>query len=150
MAQDVAVLHNINPTTGAPLTAGTMTSDITAVTFAPAGDNVVTTITFTFQAISDTGVDVTNSINLLDNSSATQLRYVRFSVAKLVPGTNGSPDEWFDYVNGSRIYPTVVGGRGLVRNNPGVSPASYTYRFPDNAVTVSGAGSGDSRRPLSG
>ena len=137
------------------LTAGTITAAITAVTFgAPVGDNVPVAITFTFQALSDTGTDITytttntTGINLLDNSSATQLRYARFSLAKLVPGTSypasgtQSTNEWFDYVNGSRVYPTVPGGGGLVRNNPGVSPANYTYSFPDNAVTISGAGSG--------
>jgi OmcA/MtrC family decaheme c-type cytochrome len=139
---DVAALHNLNPTTGAVLLAGTVNAAITGATFAPAGDNVITTITFTFQALNDAGADVTGSINLLDNSSATQLRFVRFSLAKLVPGTvfpssgTQGTNEWFDYVNGSR-----VNGK-LVRNNPGVSPANYTYTFPDNAVTVSGAGSG--------
>ena len=148
---DVAMLHNLSPTTGNVLTAGTLTTAITSVTFGtPVGDNVPVSMTFTFQAISDTGVDVTNTapLNLLDNSSATQLRFARFSLAKLVPGTafpasgTQSTNEWFDYVNGSR-----VNGR-LVRDNPGVSPASYTYTFPDNAVTVSGAGSGTPAVPF--
>ena len=68
--------------------------------------------------------------------------YTRFSLAKLVPGTvfpaTGAQgtNEWFDYVNGSR-----VGGRLI-----DLGGGNFRYDFPDNAVTISGVG--DSLDPL--
>jgi OmcA/MtrC family decaheme c-type cytochrome len=123
---DVAVLHNLSPSTGNVLVSYTVAAAITGVTFTPTGDNIVTAVTFTFATANAAGT--APAIVLTDNSSATQLRYVRFSLAKLVPGASGSSDEWFDYVNGSR-----VNGR-LVDNGGG----SFTYTFPDNTVTISG------------
>ncbi len=49
----------------------------------------------------------------------TRLGWVRFSMAKLVPGTSGGPDQWIDYVNGERIPSKLVDhGDG-----------TYTYTF---------------------
>ena len=129
---NVASVHNFDPATGNKLAPYTVTATITGVTFTPVGDNVITAMTFTFATANAAATAPT--INLLDNSSSTQLRYARFSIAHLDNGTNGNPNNWFDYTNGSR-----VNGR-LVRNNPGVEPANYTYTFPDNTVTISGAG----------
>jgi OmcA/MtrC family decaheme c-type cytochrome len=124
--EPVAAVHNLNPTTGAKLVPYTVTAAITGVTFTPSGDNVVTAVTFTFATADATGT--APAINLLDNSSATQLRYVRFSLSQLIPGTNGDPNEWEDPVNNSRVNGRLVAGAGN----------SYTYTFPDNAVTISG------------
>jgi OmcA/MtrC family decaheme c-type cytochrome len=125
---NVASVHNFDGATGNKLAPYTVTATITGVTFTPVGDNVITRMTFTF-ATADAAATAP-TINLLDNSSSTQLRYARFSIAHLDNGTNGNPNEWFDYTNGSR-----VNGR-LVANGGG----SYTYTFPDNTVTISGAG----------
>ena len=120
---------------------------ITAVTFGtPVGDNVPVSMIFTFQAISDTGRIHGHPLNLLDNSSATQLRFARFSLAKLVPGTSfpasgtQGTNEWFDYVNGSRV------NGNLVRNNLGF-PGQLHLHLPGQRRD--GQRGRDSRRPLS-
>jgi OmcA/MtrC family decaheme c-type cytochrome len=123
---DVAVLHSLSPTTGNPLVPYTVNAAITGVTFTPNGDNVVTAVTFTFATANSAGT--APAINLLDNSSATQLRYVRFSLAQLIPGAGGDANEWFDFVNNNRVNGQMVDNGG----------GSYTYTFLDNAITVSG------------
>lgn len=41
------------------------------------------------------------------------LSNVRFAIAKLVPGTNGNPDEWVSYVSTTKTAATGVGPGGL-------------------------------------
>ena len=52
-------------------------------------------------------------------SNVTQLDYVRFSLAKFVPGANGSPDSWLLLANAERYV------ANLVENADG----SYTYTW---------------------
>jgi OmcA/MtrC family decaheme c-type cytochrome len=111
---------------------GRINSAITGVTFTPAGDNVLTAVTFTFEAFNQAGLDITSNIDLrtqgFSGAGVPQLTYTRFSIAQLVPGQNGDPHEWFDFANNQRTP-----GR-LVLNGDG----SYTYTFTDNSVTVTG------------
>jgi len=128
--EDVAALHSLSPTTGNVLVPYTVTATITGVTFTPAGDNIVTAVSFTLTTANSAGTAPT--INLLDNSSATQLRYVRFAVAQLIPGQvfpsgTQDPNQWFDFANNSRVNGRLVLAAGV-----------YTYTFPDNAVTLTG------------
>lgn len=56
-------------------------------------------------------------------------RVIRFTLAKLVPGTNGEPDFWSNYIvsgsSGNPSYDSVRGGGTLVDNGDN----TYTYTF---------------------
>jgi len=54
-------------------------------------------------------------------SNPAQLDYVRFFLARLVPGVDGSPDTWFDYATGERNVTGLSGDDG-----------EYTYTFEDD------------------
>ena len=123
---DVRTMHRLN-TDGTLTQGGTITSAITGVTFTPSGDNIITAVTFTFAAFNQAGLNITSNIDLTTNNG-TQYSYARFTIAKLVPGTNGDPNTWYDYANGQRVLPRLV-------NNGG---GSYTYTFVDNTVSISG------------
>jgi OmcA/MtrC family decaheme c-type cytochrome len=133
---------------GAMLTAGTATITINTVTFgAPVGDNVPVTVNFTFNAVSSAGADITSQIDLRTRTGNPpgpndNLAYLGFAIAQLVPGTNGSSNEW----NGFIVNPTGTGSSPFRTNRPdGVdgavftgTPATgvYTYTFPTSAVRV--------------
>ncbi len=57
-------------------------------------------------------------------SNPAQLEFIRFFVAKLVPGASGSPDTWDEYAAGERNV------SGLVENPDG----TYTYTFAGDFV----------------
>ena len=59
------------------------------------------------------------AIDLALGATSGSLARVRFSMAKLVPGTLYDPDSWFDYVTGERL------AANLVDHGDG----SYTYTF---------------------
>jgi len=125
--QEVARMHNLNKATGELITAGTVTATITSVTFGtPAADNnVPVAINFTFSATDEHGAPVALTLT----AASGNLPYTRFSLAKLVPGQTYAtsakdPNQWYDYVNGSRVF------SGLVNNGGG----SYTYTFPAGSV----------------
>ena len=59
------------------------------------------------------------AIDLALGATSGNLARVRFSMAKLVPGTLYDPDSWFDYVTGERL------AANLVDHGDG----SYTYTF---------------------
>ena len=143
-------------------TAGTMTVTINSVTFGAPGvdNNVDVTVDFTFAATNSAGDNITNKINLeqpasnttaLPNNSTDNLAWIRFSLAQLNPGQNGSPDEWGGFV----VSPGATGsGPFSTANRNGINGAvfaydnttgegSYTFRdnviktpdFKDNLVT---------------
>lgn len=60
------------------------------------------------------------------SSTATTLNYLRFTIAKLVPATNGGSDQWVNYMVTATSRPTTENvAAGLVDNGDG----SYTYTF---------------------
>lgn len=59
------------------------------------------------------------------NTAGTALQNLRFAIAKLVPGTNGSPDQWVSYMVTATSRPTTESNGTLVANSDG----SYTYTF---------------------
>lgn len=79
-----------------------------------------------------------NPVVGLGVKNGTQLNNIRFALAKLVPGTNGSPSKWVSYIvtntatpaAGSR--PTTDNTGTLVDNLDG----SYTYTFYRDITTV--------------
>lgn len=138
---DVRAMHRLNAN-GTLIQGGTINSAITAVTFGtPVGDNVPVSVTFNFQAFNQAGLNITSDIDLR-TFSGTQLSFVRFNVAQLIPGQNGSPHEWNGFflspgATGSARYQQRTPGQ-LVLNDPALGAInSYTYTFTDNAVTVS-------------
>ncbi len=63
------------------------------------------------------------------NPNPTTLNYMRFTIAKLVPGTNGSSDQWQNYLVTDTSRPTTENvAAGMVDNGDG----SYTYTFTKN------------------
>lgn len=61
-------------------------------------------------------------------------RFVRFTLVKLVTGTNGNPDSWVSYVRDSDGIPTYDNTGTLVDHGDG----SYTYTFATDVATVTG------------
>ncbi|TFH32071.1 MAG: OmcA/MtrC family decaheme c-type cytochrome [Deltaproteobacteria bacterium] len=124
---EVARMHNIDKATGKPVSAGTVTVNVTSVTFGTPGadNNVPTAINFTFAATDENGSPV--DLNL--TAASGNLPHTRFSLAKLVPGQTYAtsakdPNQWYDYVNGRRE------ASGLVKNADG----SYTFTFAAGSV----------------
>lgn len=62
------------------------------------------------------------------NVAGTALNYLRFTIAKLVPGTAGGPDEWVNYMVTATSRPTTETTGTLVDHGNG----SYTYTFVKN------------------
>jgi OmcA/MtrC family decaheme c-type cytochrome len=69
----------------------------------------------------------------IENIWAEDDRYVRFTIAKLVPGTDGNPDTWVSYVrdDGQPDYDT---GSSLVHMGDGV----YEFTFATDVAAVDG------------
>jgi OmcA/MtrC family decaheme c-type cytochrome len=149
---DVNNMHRLNPTTGNPvaMTPGDVNLTVTDVNFgAPVGDNVPVTVTFTFQAISQAGINITSSIDLTTPGTNDNLAWVSFYAAKMIPGAAATDsDEWYGFLltpgaTGSSPFRTAVvngvGGAVFTRtpNTPAVGTDTYTYTFPTAALRVS-------------
>jgi OmcA/MtrC family decaheme c-type cytochrome len=65
-------------------------------------------------------------------SSGTTLRYLRFAIARLVPGAAGSPDRWESYMITSTSRPSTENTGAVVDNGNG----TYSYTFVKNITTV--------------
>jgi hypothetical protein len=145
---DVNLMHRLNPTTGNPLSPGSVSIIIDSIAFgAPVGDNVPITVNFTFAATSADNVDITSSIDLRTKTGAganDNLAFVSFLLAKMVPGTNGSADEW----NGFILTPGAGGSGPFRTNRPDgaagavftlvgtLADGEYSYTFPTSAVRI--------------
>jgi OmcA/MtrC family decaheme c-type cytochrome len=150
-AFDVNNMHRLNPTgtlAGERKSPGSATVTINSVVFgATAGDNVPVTVNFTFAATNQDNANVTSQIDLRTlgtGTSAGQLNFLRFTLAKMVAGQNGDANEW----NVAFHRPGQTGSGPFYENNPaGITgdPATgvYNYVFPDNSVRVSDIGSLD-------
>jgi OmcA/MtrC family decaheme c-type cytochrome len=148
-------MHRLNPTTGNPLSPGSVSITINSVVFgAPVDNNVPVTVNFTFAATSSTGADITGDIDLRTKTGAganDNLAFMSFLLAKMVPGapgapgTNGSADEWNGYIltpgaSGSGPFRTnrPDGAAGAVFTLVGtLADGEYSYTYPTTAVRVS-------------
>jgi len=83
-----------------------------------------------FTVFTDGGVPVTG----LGEQWEASHRFVRFTFAKLVPGTDGNADSWVNYVRSSSNTPTYDSGSSLVDNGDG----SYVFTFATNVTAVTG------------
>lgn len=98
-------------------------------------------VNFTVKDSADRGVTGLATTYAGTGSSAGQtlLAYMRFAIAKLVPGTSGSPDKWESYMVTSASRPTtenrVDAGYGVIVDN---NDGSYTYTFAKNVTAVPG------------
>jgi len=126
--ENVTDVHRIGQT------AGSMTVTIQSVEFGtPSGDNVPVTVNFTFAATNSAGDVITSQIDLttpaantnaLPSNSTDNLAYIRFSLAQLAAGENGSPNEWAGFV----VSPGATGsGPFSTANRDGVNGAVFTY-----------------------
>lgn len=59
-------------------------------------------------------------------------RLLRFNIAKLVPGANGSPDRWVNYIRSNTGAPTTENTGTLVDNGDG----SYVYTFANDITAI--------------
>jgi OmcA/MtrC family decaheme c-type cytochrome len=91
---------------------------ITGVAFSDNGTSKIVTVSFDYAGVA----------NLMDNSSATQLAYPRFYLAKLVPGATyassgtSEPNVWVRMVSGERTNGNLTK----------IDADSYTYQFAYN------------------
>lgn len=115
---DVADFHGLNDTIGSIAVSNivpTITVDGTGI--------VTAAVTFDFAPKDAAG----NPVVIDLRTATTSLSYIRFSLAKLVPGVAGDPDTWYDYVNGERVTARLVSNGGT----------NYTYTFSPFGATVS-------------
>lgn len=106
----------------------------------------------TFRITDSNGAPI---IGLNQRNSSNQLNNLAFTIAKLVPGTNGSPSRWVNYVVTSAPGAGTVAGARPTRDREGTlvdhGDGSYTYTFARDITLASSqvAGlteSGDIRR----
>jgi OmcA/MtrC family decaheme c-type cytochrome len=123
--QDASTVLNASVATPEALAALTPVATITGVTIA--GAPVVSlTVTDATTGVGITGIGLINDANP---------GYVRMDIAKLVPGTNGDPNVWVNYIRSSTTNaPTTERTGTLVDNGDG----SYTYTFETDISTVAG------------
>jgi len=82
----------------------------------------------TFKLLTAAGNPI-KGLGIASTSTPTSLNYMRFTIAKLVPGTNNAPDQWVNYLVTATSRPTTENvAAGLVDNGDG----SYTYTFAKN------------------
>lgn len=98
-------------------------SEITSVTIASPP-----VVNFTLK--DSNGRGITGLAALKENDA----RFIRFTLVKLVPGTNGNPDSWVSYVRDADGLPTYDNAGPLVDHGDG----SYTYTFATDVSTVAG------------
>ena len=86
-------------------------------------------VTFTLKTAG--GVPITGIVPFWEDSN----RYVRFTMAKLVAGTAGGPNNWVAYTrDGTTNAPDYDTGSSLVDNGDG----SYTFTFITDVTNVAG------------
>jgi len=85
----------------------------------------------TFTLATSTGVPITGIVPFWEDSN----RYVRFSMTKLLPGTDGDPDSWVSYTrDGTTNEPDYDTGSSLIDNGDG----SYEFTFLTDVTDVPG------------
>ena len=67
--------------------------------------------------------------------TSKNLNNVRFTVAKLVPGTNGSPSQWMSYFI---PFPTTTGHEKVAANLTPLGNGNYRYTFKTDLTKVEG------------
>lgn len=98
-------------------------SEITSVTIASPP-----VVKFTLK--DSNGRGITGLAALKENDA----RFIRFTLVKLIPGTNGNPDSWVSYVRDADGLPTYDNTGTLIDHGDG----SYTYTFVTDVNAVAG------------
>jgi len=102
---------------------GSSTATIDSVTIASAP-----VVKFTVKDAHGNGI---TGLNIRNTSTPPGLKHIRFIIAKLVPGTDGSPSKWVNYIVTTAATPPVAtaptaDSQGTLVDNGG---GSYTYTF---------------------
>ncbi|MEK7753303.1 MAG: hypothetical protein AAB654_15370, partial [Acidobacteriota bacterium] len=131
---DVAVPTGTAPVTLTSLTATQVAALTPVVTVGKVTIASPPKVTF---AISDGAATNNAIIGFGAASTSGSLTYLRFALAKLVPGTNGSPSKWVSYIvtsttAGAAQRPSTDNTGTLVDNNNG----TYTYTFARDITKV--------------
>ena len=147
------VVHGIKASDGTMLTSGTVSADVSALAFTPAGDdnNVTVTVTFTFSALNSAGTQVRSAIDLRTGGvDGAAPQYLRFSLGRLIAGQAAAagghtPNQWNAYIvnpagTGSGPYYTQA---GAISGTP--ATGVYTYTFPAGAVNGYDVGVNDNQ-----
>lgn len=131
----VAVPTGTAPVTIANLSAAQMAALTPVVTVGGVAINSPPVVTF---AISD-GTPANNPVIGFGSASTATipaLTYLRFSVAKLVPGVSGNPSQWVNYIvtntAGQAQRPSTENVGQIVDNKNG----TYTYTFYNDITKV--------------
>lgn len=104
-------------------------SSVTGVTI-----NSPPVVTFTIRDVNNRGVTGLGYTTINSTTGLAGLSNLGFTIAKLVPGTNGSPNKWVNYIVWSLPYKTTAAapGRPTTDNNGTLvdnGDGSYTYTF---------------------
>lgn len=134
VAPAVAVPTGTAPVTFTALTAAQIAALTPAVTVGTVTIASPPTVTF---AISDGATTNNGIIGIGATSTSGSLTYLRFALAKLVPGANGSPSKWVSYIvtgttAGTAQRPSTDNTGTLVDNKNG----TYTYTFARDITKV--------------
>lgn len=135
-------LPGVDGTNGAPGTPGTPGSAVVDVSLQPADAiaalNPVAEITgvtinsppvVSFTVTDSTGRGIAGLKAIRDGGIS---RLIRINIAKLVPGTDGSPDRWVNYIRSGSGTPTTENTGTLVDNGDG----SYVYTFANDITAI--------------
>ena len=124
---DATVVVDLGTASNDDVAALKVTSTITSVTIANAP-------VVAFSVTTSDGTPITGIGALWDQSN----RYVRFTLSKLVPGTDGSPSRWVAYTrdtnNDGTTPPDYDTGSGLIDNGDG----TYLFTFNTDVDDVTG------------
>ena len=90
--------------------------------------NGVTTVDFT--VMTDQGVPITGLGYWWEQSN----RFIRMTFSKLLPGANGDPNTWVDYIRNASGTPTYDSGASVVDNGDG----TYVFTFSTDVQNVPG------------
>ncbi len=122
----------VNPETlsAAELSALTLKGEITSVTIASAP-----VVNFFITDANGNGI---TGLGTKNTAAIPSLNNLRFAIAKLVPGVNGSPDKWVSYIVTSTATPPVASRPSTDSTGTIVDhgDGTYTYTFYRDLATI--------------
>lgn len=122
-----ATLTSLSSLTADQLASLTLTGEVTSVTIASPP-----VVNFTVKDGAGKGVA---GLDAASTTTPANLANLRFTIAKLVPGENGSPDKWVSYMVTDTSRPTTERvAANLVSHGDG----TYTYTFSKDLAAVTG------------
>ena len=122
-----ATLTGLSSLTAEQLESLTLSGGVTSVTIASPP-----VVNFWVKDAAGKGVV---GLDAISSTTPANLAHLRFTIAKLVPGENGSPDKWVSYMVTDTSRPTTERvAANLVSHGDG----TYTYTFAKDLATVPG------------